>query len=52
MREAQDELAFQSHQKLAAAYDEGFFDTLVSPMAGLEKDNVLIIVNCNNKKPT
>lgn len=40
-REAQDELAFQSHQKLAAAYDEGFFDTLVSPMAGLTKDNVL-----------
>ena len=40
-REAQDELAFQSHQKLAAAYDEGFFDTLVSPMAGLNKDNVL-----------
>lgn len=40
-REAQDELAFQSHKKLAAAYDEGFFDSLVSPMAGLAKDNVL-----------
>ena len=40
-REAQDELACASHQKLAAAYEEGFFDTLVSPMAGLTKDNVL-----------
>ncbi len=40
-REAQDQLAFESHQKLAGAYSEGFFDDLVSPMAGLTKDNVL-----------
>lgn len=40
-REDQDLLAYESHQKLAAAYQEGFFDDLVTPLAGLEKDNVL-----------
>jgi acetyl-CoA C-acetyltransferase len=39
--EAQDELACASHQKSAAAYEEGFFDDRVSPMSGLTKDNVL-----------
>ena len=39
--EAQDEFACASHQKLAAAYAEGFFDSLISPMAGLTQDNVL-----------
>ena len=40
-REDQDRLAWESHQKLAKAYEEGFFDDLVTPMAGLEKDNIL-----------
>lgn len=40
-REDQDQLALESHQKLAAAYDEGFFDDLMTPLAGLEKDNIL-----------
>src|ERR687892_600022 len=37
-REAQDELAAASHQRLAAAYERGFFDDLVTPYAGLERD--------------
>lgn len=40
-REAQDELAAASHQKMAQAYDEGFFDDLITPFMGLEKDNNL-----------
>ncbi|WP_341229270.1 acetyl-CoA C-acetyltransferase [Nocardioides salarius] len=40
-REAQDELAAASHQHLAAAYDSGFQDDLVSPFRGLERDNNL-----------
>jgi acetyl-CoA C-acetyltransferase len=40
-REAQDEWAAGSHQKLAAAYDSGFFDDLVTPYLGLERDQNL-----------
>lgn len=40
-RDDQDQLAWESHQKLAAAYQEGFFDDLIIPLAGLEKDNIL-----------
>ncbi|WP_338563715.1 acetyl-CoA C-acetyltransferase [Acinetobacter sp. KS-LM10] len=40
-REAQDELAASSHQKMAKAYDEGFFDDLMTPFLGLERDNNL-----------
>jgi len=40
-REAQDELAASSHRKMAAAYEEGFFDDLVTPFLGLERDNNL-----------
>jgi acetyl-CoA C-acetyltransferase len=40
-REAQDELAARSHQRLAAAYDRGFFDDLVTPYLGLERDQNL-----------
>jgi len=40
-REAQDELALASHLNLAAAYDRGFFDDLVAPFRGLERDNNL-----------
>jgi acetyl-CoA C-acetyltransferase len=39
-REEQDEIAFNSHTNLLAAYDRGFFDDLVSPYLGLEKDNL------------
>jgi acetyl-CoA C-acetyltransferase len=37
----QDELAAGSHQKLAAAYERGFFDDLVTPYLGLDRDQVL-----------
>jgi acetyl-CoA C-acetyltransferase len=40
-REEQDELAARSHQRLAAAYDRGFFGDLVSPYVGLERDQNL-----------
>lgn len=40
-RAAQDELAAASHQKLAAAYEEGFFDDLVTPYLGVTRDNNL-----------
>jgi acetyl-CoA C-acetyltransferase len=37
-REAQDELALASHRNLAAAYDRGFFDDLMTPYRGLIRD--------------
>jgi acetyl-CoA C-acetyltransferase len=37
-REDQDELAVKSHQALAAAYERGFFDDLVTPYLGLQRD--------------
>ena len=40
-REDQDELAARSHQRLAAAYDSGFFDDLVTPYLGLDRDQNL-----------
>jgi acetyl-CoA C-acetyltransferase len=40
-REEQDELAARSHQRLAAAYDRGWFDDLVTPYLGLERDQNL-----------
>ncbi|MGV9756408.1 acetyl-CoA C-acetyltransferase [Streptomyces tricolor] len=40
-RRAQDELAATSHQRLAAAYDRGFFRDLVVPFRGLERDQNL-----------
>lgn len=40
-REDQDELAFRSHQNMAKAYDEGFFDDMITPAYGLDKDNNL-----------
>ena len=36
---AQDELTVASHQNLARAYNEGFFDDLVTPFKNLEQDN-------------
>ncbi len=38
-REAQDELAYESHRKAAAAWREGFYRDLVVPYRGLETDN-------------
>jgi acetyl-CoA C-acetyltransferase len=40
-RAEQDEWALGSHRKLAAAYDRGFFDDLVTPYLGLERDQNL-----------
>jgi acetyl-CoA C-acetyltransferase len=37
-RAEQDELAAASHQKLAAAYERGFFDDLLTPFLGLARD--------------
>ncbi|MBT5411193.1 MAG: acetyl-CoA C-acetyltransferase [Nitrosomonadales bacterium] len=38
-RENQDQLALSSHIKAAAAYDAGWFNDLVVPFKGAEKDN-------------
>ncbi|MCE3552636.1 acetyl-CoA C-acetyltransferase [Pseudonocardia sp. RS11V-5] len=40
-REAQDELAAVSHRNLAAAYERGFLDDLVTPYLGLTRDDNL-----------
>jgi acetyl-CoA C-acetyltransferase len=40
-RQAQDRLAMESHQKLAAAYDAGFFNDLLVPFRGLKRDGFL-----------
>ncbi len=40
-RQAQDQLALESHHKLAAAYEAGFFDDLVVPFRGLKRDGFL-----------
>lgn len=40
-RTAQDELAASSHHKLAAAYEAGFFDDLITPFLGVERDQNL-----------
>ena len=37
----QDELAAASHRNMAAAYDRGFFDDLVTPFLGLYRDENL-----------
>ena len=38
-RAAQDQLAYDSHRRAAAAWDAGFFDDLVTPFAGLTRDD-------------
>jgi acetyl-CoA C-acetyltransferase len=40
-RRSQDELAAASHHNLAAAYDRGFFDDLLTPYLGLTRDQNL-----------
>jgi acetyl-CoA C-acetyltransferase len=39
-REEQDKLAFESHQKAAKAYEEGFYDDLVVNFRSLKKDPI------------
>ena len=40
-RDAQDELALESHMKMAAAYAEGWHDDLLTPYSGLTRDQNL-----------
>jgi len=40
-RQDQDALALSSHQKAAAAYEQGFFDDLLIPCEGVLRDNNL-----------
>lgn len=40
-RAEQDQLAYESHHKAAAAYERGFYDDLVVPFRGLTRDNIL-----------
>jgi acetyl-CoA C-acetyltransferase len=40
-RKEQDELAVKSHKNLAAAYDRGFFEDLMTPYIGLDRDQNL-----------
>jgi acetyl-CoA C-acetyltransferase len=40
-RQAQDELAAASHHNLAAAYERGFLDDLLTPFRGLTRDSTL-----------
>jgi acetyl-CoA C-acetyltransferase len=40
-RVEQDQLALDSHRKLAAAYEAGFFDDLLVPFRGLKRDGFL-----------
>jgi acetyl-CoA C-acetyltransferase len=39
-RESQDQLAYESHQKAANAYDEGFHDDLIVEFKSLKKDTI------------
>jgi len=38
-REDQDQLAYESHMKAAAAWRDGFYSDLIVPALGLDKDN-------------
>ncbi len=38
-REDQDQLALQSHQKMVKAYEDGFFNDMLTPYLGLDRDN-------------
>lgn len=40
-REDQDQLTWNSHQNLLAAYNEGFFENLLSPFNGVERDGIM-----------
>lgn len=38
-REEQDAFALQSHQKMSKAYEDGFFNDMLTPYLGLDRDN-------------
>ncbi|MDL2145198.1 acetyl-CoA C-acetyltransferase [Flavobacterium tructae] len=40
-REDQDNFALKSHLNMAKAYDDGFFDDMIAPFNGLDRDNNL-----------
>ena len=40
-REEQDLFAYESHRKMAAAYERGFFDDMITPYLNLKRDNNL-----------
>ncbi|OUR90448.1 acetyl-CoA acetyltransferase [Gammaproteobacteria bacterium 42_54_T18] len=40
-RADQDQLAYNSHTNMAKAYEEGFFDDMITPFNGVERDNNL-----------
>lgn len=40
-REEQDQLAFESHMKGARAYKEGFYEDLIIPFKGINRDTIL-----------
>ena len=40
-REEQDRIALESHRKLAIAWQDGFFDDLVTPYLGVARDGIL-----------
>jgi acetyl-CoA C-acetyltransferase len=40
-RAEQDQLAYESHQKAAKAYADGFYNGLVTPYKGVSKDTIL-----------
>ncbi len=40
-RDRQDEFAVASHHRAAAAWDDGFYDDLVLPVAGLDRDECI-----------
>ncbi|MBT1688063.1 acetyl-CoA C-acetyltransferase [Dawidia soli] len=40
-REEQDQYSLESHQKMARAYDSGFFNDMITPYNGLNRDNNL-----------
>ncbi|MDO8979149.1 MAG: acetyl-CoA C-acyltransferase [Afipia sp.] len=39
-REAQDQIALESHQRAVAAWNRGFFDDLVIPFDGVKRDTI------------
>lgn len=40
-RQDQDKLAFESHNNTAKAYDEGFYNDLITPYQGISEDNIM-----------
>ncbi len=40
-REEQDAYVLESHRRMAKAYDDHFFDDMITPYLGLDKDNNL-----------